>query len=78
MIGAEEFILVDVPRCVEATAITDCELGYIEQEDFFKRKKILSITILIVFNEEDVKSILQSGGLDYLDPVSVARSFLNF
>jgi CRP-like cAMP-binding protein len=46
MIGAEEFILVDVPRCVEATAITDCELGYIEQEDFFKRKKFLSIRIL--------------------------------
>jgi hypothetical protein len=33
---------------------------------------------MLVFNEEDIKSVLQSGGLDYLDPVSVAREFINF
>jgi len=32
----------------------------------------------LVFDEENVKLILQSGGLDYLDPVSVAKEFLNF
>jgi CRP-like cAMP-binding protein len=35
LLGAEEFILTDVPRCVQATALSDCELTFVEQEDFF-------------------------------------------
>jgi CRP-like cAMP-binding protein len=45
LVGMEEFILSDVPRCVQALAVTDCELAYIDQEEFFECKYMIEIKI---------------------------------
>jgi hypothetical protein len=31
-----------------------------------------------VFNEDDIKAVKESNALDYLDPLRVARDFINF
>ncbi len=38
LLGIEEFLLQDVSRCVQATAITECEIQYIDIQDFLESK----------------------------------------
>lgn len=38
LLGIEEFLLQDVTRCVQATAITECEIQYIDIQDFLESK----------------------------------------
>lgn len=38
LLGIEEFLLQDVTRCVQATALSECELQYIDIQDFLESK----------------------------------------
>ena len=38
LLGIEEFLLQDVTRCVQATALSECELQYIDIKDFLESK----------------------------------------
>jgi CRP-like cAMP-binding protein len=38
LVGIEEFLLQDVQRCVEAQALTECELQFIDIKDFLESK----------------------------------------
>ncbi len=40
LLGIEEFLLQDVTRCVQATAISECEIQYIDIQDFLESKSI--------------------------------------
>lgn len=36
LLGIEEFLLQDVTRCVQAMAISECEIQYIDIQDFLE------------------------------------------
>jgi CRP-like cAMP-binding protein len=40
LLGLEELILDDVDRCVQAIAVTECELDYIDKQQFYESKEI--------------------------------------
>ena len=40
LLGIEEFLLQDVTRCVQAKAILECEIQYIDIQDFLESKSI--------------------------------------
>ena len=74
--GLEEMIQVGMHRCVTAQALTDCELEYLDRERFFERKEVQ--IDLVVFTPEDISTIKANGNLEYLDPVPVAKEFINY
>lgn len=60
--GLEEALLKEVERCVEARAMTNCEVQYID------------IGLLHeILNEEDVDIILKTGELKFIQPIDIAK-----
>jgi CRP-like cAMP-binding protein len=64
--GLEEVLLKDVERCIQAKAVTECEVQYIESDDVHQ-----------ILNEEGVELILNNGELNFVQPVQIAKEFIN-
>ncbi len=59
--GAEEVLLKDVDRCVQAKATSDGELQYIDMAEMHSK-----------MSEEDVDAIMKSGELLFIQPIKIA------
>ena len=64
--GAEEVLIKDIDRCMQAKATTDGELQYIDMAELHLK-----------MTDDDVDVIMKSGELLFIQPIQIAKEFIN-